>query len=293
MPGARRFESRMVQDGSGIKAVQELASRLWPPSWHPGGLGWALARGRLADEVILFDGQNGPVAWLAQGIHQPGGALALADPKVAGAAEAVAAWLRNTATRPRHTVQVSDGEPVILPALRSVGFQVLPGQPVVGMHLPASGAAVVDIEGYDVRPVGPGETSARVEAHRAAWRPPRWPMPLSTEPRWIRVPRALSPWRPIKRSDTLGCTTLTSTSWWKRPMGSWSPVASPGSIPQAAWPRSSHSASFPNTGSWSRGRPVPRCRCPPGRPGRQRGVHQHWSSPGVPGGRSGLHQGRL
>lgn len=175
MPGPRTFEPSVVDDASGIKAVQELASRLWPLSWHPGGLGWALVRGRLADEVILFDGPKGPVAWLAQGIHQPGGVLALADPGVAGAADAVAVWLRDTATRPWRTVEVSDRDPVILPALRSTGFQLLRGDSVVGMHRSAERDAVVDIEGYVVRAVRPGETSARVEVHRAAWRPASLP----------------------------------------------------------------------------------------------------------------------
>lgn len=174
-PGTRTFEPRAVQGTTtDIRAVQELASRLWPRSWHPGGLGWALARGQLADQVVLIDGANGPVAWVARGTHEPGDVLALADPTVPGAADAVASWLRDTATPPPRTVEVSPRDEVMLVALRHAGFQLLPGRPVIGMRRSATSSAV-DADGYGVRAVEPEETSVRVEVHRAAWRPASLP----------------------------------------------------------------------------------------------------------------------
>jgi GNAT superfamily N-acetyltransferase len=143
-------------------------------SWHPGGLGWALAREQFA-EVVLFGGHTDPVAWVARGMHVPGDVLALADPSVADVADAVATWLRDTATPTPRTVEVSERDAVMLPALRRAGFQLLPGQPVVGMHRSAAGGTVRDLGGYVVRPVRPEEISARVEVHRAAWRPASLP----------------------------------------------------------------------------------------------------------------------
>src|SRR5438132_1309649 len=63
--GPRAFSGR-----DDIRAMQRLASRLWPRGWHPGGLGWALARGALADEIVLFERGGELVGWAGLG-HEP------------------------------------------------------------------------------------------------------------------------------------------------------------------------------------------------------------------------------
>jgi hypothetical protein len=52
------MSARAVAGPDDISELQRLASRLWPTGWHPGGLGWALARGQLADDVVIFEGKQ-------------------------------------------------------------------------------------------------------------------------------------------------------------------------------------------------------------------------------------------
>ncbi len=59
-----------------IAAVQRLASRLWPQGWHPGGLGWVLARGQLAEEVVASGKGDDVAGWAARSVHEPGELLA-------------------------------------------------------------------------------------------------------------------------------------------------------------------------------------------------------------------------
>ena len=39
--------------------MQQLASRVWPSGWHPGGLGWGLSRNALADSVVVAVDEDG------------------------------------------------------------------------------------------------------------------------------------------------------------------------------------------------------------------------------------------
>ncbi|MBO0684559.1 MAG: GNAT family N-acetyltransferase [Candidatus Dormibacteraeota bacterium] len=165
-----------------IRAIQELASRLWPLSWHPGGLGWALARERLAEEVVLFDGVHGPAGWAARGMDEPGYLLALADPSVPAVAHAIAAWLMEVATEPRLTVEVAQSDQTLLPALRRAGFAPQYTGTFLGMRRPALDAAVARPDGYVVRAVQANETEARVEVHRSAWRPSSLPYAAAHRP---------------------------------------------------------------------------------------------------------------
>lgn len=36
-----------------VCGMQQLASRVWPSGWHPGGLGWGLSREALGDSVVV------------------------------------------------------------------------------------------------------------------------------------------------------------------------------------------------------------------------------------------------
>ncbi|HEV2370375.1 MAG TPA: hypothetical protein VGR90_10905, partial [Acidimicrobiales bacterium] len=71
---------RPVSGRTDIRGIQQLASRLWPLGWHPGGLGWALARGELAEEVVVLDGGDQVVGWAARDMDGPGYLLAQIAP---------------------------------------------------------------------------------------------------------------------------------------------------------------------------------------------------------------------
>jgi GNAT superfamily N-acetyltransferase len=182
MPEHGGLKARPAEGATDIRMVQQLASRLWPLGWHTGGLGWALARAKLAEEVVLIDGPNGAVGWVAQGVHEPGYVLALADPSLPAAAEAIAAWFRDSTTEPELKVEVADEDPILLPAIRRAGFDAQRHGTVVGTRRPALHTRVQPPTGYLVRAVRLGETEARVEVHRAAWRPATLPYPERHRP---------------------------------------------------------------------------------------------------------------
>ncbi len=165
---------RVVAADADIQEVQVLASRLWPAGWHPGGLGWALARGQLADEVVVFDGPDGVAAWAARSVHEPGELLAQVDPARPDVAEAVVEWLRACSGGIRATVEVHDGDATLASALGRGGFTPEAAAPVVGMFRPAGGAGGSG-SGCTVRAVRDDELSARVAVHRAAWKPSSLP----------------------------------------------------------------------------------------------------------------------
>jgi len=179
-------EARSFAGEKDTRAIQELASRLWPLGWHPGGLGWALARGRLADEVVVFDGPDGVAGWAARGGHHPGELLAQADPAHSGAATAVVEWLLATATAAELSIEVADDDRGLLATLRRAGF--VPGggeSAVIGMRRPARAephAPPAGPMGFAFRPVRPHEIEARVEVHRAAWLPASLPYPTQHRP---------------------------------------------------------------------------------------------------------------
>ncbi len=162
-------------DGHGdITAVQRVASRLWPVGWHPGGLGWALARGQLADEVVVFEGRDDVEGWAARSVHEPGELLAQVDPSRPDVADLIVGWLLDAVGGARATVEVHDGDATLAFALRRGGFVPHPGARVVGMFRPA-GEADTAVAGYSVRPVRDDERAARVAVHRAAWKPSTLP----------------------------------------------------------------------------------------------------------------------
>jgi ribosomal protein S18 acetylase RimI-like enzyme len=153
------------------RGIQALASRLWPLGWHPGGLGWALARDELGDEVVVWDGDGangGLVAWVARGQHNDSEVVIQVDPARPDVAEAVTRWVVERAG-PGATAEVVPADAVLAAALAAEGFRPS-GRTVYGMrrsvHAPGPDAGP-----YTVRDVRTGEDDARVEVHRRAWRP--------------------------------------------------------------------------------------------------------------------------
>jgi GNAT superfamily N-acetyltransferase len=161
-------------------AMQQLASRRWPHGPHAGGVGWAAAIGQLADQIVVIDGDgNGGLAGWA---GLAGQELVLqVDPAHTGAARQLTDWAVRTAGAADLTVTVYHGDGAAGPALAAAGFAPQPGAgPVTGMFRDAGPAGPVLPGGYRVRSVADGEQAARVEAHRAAWRPATLPWPAGT-----------------------------------------------------------------------------------------------------------------
>jgi GNAT superfamily N-acetyltransferase len=167
---------RVVTGSDDVTGLQRLASRLWPSGWHPGGLGWALARGRLAGEVVVFEGTGGVVGWAARsGVHEPEELLAQADPSRPQIADAIVDWFLAAPCVTPLSIEVYDGDAVLASALRRVGFEPEPGPRVVGMFLAADGVPAPTLPEYTIRATRADEFDARVEVHRAAWKPASQP----------------------------------------------------------------------------------------------------------------------
>jgi GNAT superfamily N-acetyltransferase len=161
--------------------LQKLASRLWPAGGHhPGGLGWALAIDEGPDDLhVALEGDE-PLGWA-------GRTGTVAEVHVAaGHPEAAAAlW---TAIQPGPAGQpvsllVFDGDDVVRHLAESSGLTPdlvqasVSGPPVYGMFHDAILDPPPAPARYRIRGLEPGEEAARVEAHRAAWRPATLPLP--------------------------------------------------------------------------------------------------------------------
>jgi ribosomal protein S18 acetylase RimI-like enzyme len=168
--------ARPVTDSGDIAELQHLASRLWPAGWHPGGLGWALARGRLADEVVLFEGKKGALGWAARsGVHEPGELLAQADPSHPEIAEAIVEWFLAMPSATPLSIDVYDGDMALASALRRAGFEPQSGARVFGMFRAAERVPAPSPVGYTIRATRADELDSRVAVHRAAWKPAAQP----------------------------------------------------------------------------------------------------------------------
>jgi ribosomal protein S18 acetylase RimI-like enzyme len=182
MGRGRAIAQRAPAGADDIRAVQALASRLWPMGWHPGGLGWALARNKLAQEVVIFDDADGLAGWAA--LDQPGSLLAQLDPSRPEAATQIVEWFLDAAEGLELSVEVMDGDDALSGALDRRGFRrAAEAGPVCGMSRPALARAPSLPGGYTVRCVQAAETSARVEVHRAAWLPASLPWHPEHRPR--------------------------------------------------------------------------------------------------------------
>lgn len=151
--------------------MQQLASRLWPSGWHPGGLGWGLSRLALAEMVVVavdVDGSGSIVGFAARG----GDEVTHVERDRDDVADALVTWLLECDKAAPITVW--DGADSLVRAVTRAGLEAVGREPWSGMLLDV--AAVRDdprrrVEGYAIRPVRDDETDARVAVHRAAWKP--------------------------------------------------------------------------------------------------------------------------
>jgi hypothetical protein len=98
-----------VTSGEDIRALQRVASACWPAGWHPGGLGWALARGELADEVVLLRDGDYTLGWAGRGAHDDGELLAQVRAGHDDGAELLVGWLLDCPV-PRLHIDVYHGD---------------------------------------------------------------------------------------------------------------------------------------------------------------------------------------
>ncbi|MBV8693411.1 MAG: GNAT family N-acetyltransferase [Actinobacteria bacterium] len=191
-----------VVTSSSIRQLQELASRLWPTGWHPGGLGWALARGQLAGEVVLATDDGVAVGWAGRGGHGPDELLAQVDPTRRDVADVLVDWITDGRRFSDLRIDVYDGDVTLGRSLVDAGFTPRPDLRVASMFRPAgligtelspetrpigrvSGVSSPGFApGYVVRAVDQDETDARVRVHRDAWRPASmpWADPETVDP---------------------------------------------------------------------------------------------------------------
>ncbi len=156
---------------SDFGGMQRLASRLWPSGWHPGGLGWGLSRHALADSVVVAidEGGSGPIVGFA---GRGGDEITHVERDRDDAADALVTWLLGI---DRHApITVWDGADALARAVSRAGLQPIGREPWSGMLLVV--AAVRNdtrrhVDGYAIRPVRADEAAARVDVHRAAWKP--------------------------------------------------------------------------------------------------------------------------
>src|SRR5262245_58225167 len=151
--------------------MQQLASRVWPSGWHPGGLGWGLSRHALADSVVVAvdEGGSAPIAGFA---GRGGDEITHVDHDRDDVADALVTWLLEVDKNAPITVW--DTADALARAVLRAGLEPVGREPWPGMFLDI-GAVRDDprrhVDGYAIRPVRPDETAARVEVHRAAWKP--------------------------------------------------------------------------------------------------------------------------
>lgn len=154
--------------------MQTLASRCWPYGLHPGGLGWSMATGQLADTIMMINGPEGELVGWA-GLSQPGSLSLQVAPDNPDVRAELIMWLTDTADGPRLSVDVYDD--AILDDFRRIGFEPTSppfgyyrmGRP--GLRAAADSLGSIRLHGYTIRSVRPDEADRRVTVHRAAWRP--------------------------------------------------------------------------------------------------------------------------
>ena len=149
--------------------MQRLASRLWPSGWHPGGLAWGLARDSLAESIVIAVDDDGTIVGFA---GRGGDEITHVEKDRDDVADALATWLLEVDDPA--PIAVWDGADALARAATRAGLEPVGREPWSGMLLDV--AAVRDnprrrVDGYSIRPVGSNETAARIEVHRAAWKP--------------------------------------------------------------------------------------------------------------------------
>ncbi len=154
-----------------VCGMQQLASRVWPSGWHPGGLGWGLSRHALGHSVVVAadEGAGGPIVGFA---GHGGDEITHVERDRDDVADALVTW--RLAVDAKAPITVWDGADALARAVLRAGLEPVGRQPWSGMLLDL--AVVRDdprrhVDGYAIRPVRADETAARIEVHRAAWKP--------------------------------------------------------------------------------------------------------------------------
>jgi GNAT superfamily N-acetyltransferase len=172
---------RAVAGRSDVEATQRFASRVWPAGWHPGGLGWAMARGELADDVVIAvdEATTDVVGWAGRGGHDAEELQAQVDPQRVDAAALLVEWMLSDSSAHRQ-LAVWDGADALVAAVTAAGLTPAARDDWQGLFLDATRAHEDprrNVEGYTLREVGDSdeELVARVAVHRAAWKPSTLP----------------------------------------------------------------------------------------------------------------------
>ena len=154
-----------------LRGMQQLASRVWPSGWHPGGLGWGLSRDALADSVVVAvdeDGTGAIVGFAGRG----GDEITHVERDRDDVADALVTWLLEVDDD--GPITVWDGADALARAAVRTRLEPVGRRPWSGMLLDVGdvrGDPRRHVPGYAIRPVGVDEIAARVEVHRAAWKP--------------------------------------------------------------------------------------------------------------------------
>ena len=151
------------------RGMQRLASRLWPSGWHPGGLGWGLSRSALAASVVVAEDDDGSIVGFA---GRGGDEITHVEQGRDDVADALVAWLLHVDGDAPITVW--DGADALARAVSRTGLAPVGREPWSGMVLDVAavrGDPRRHVDEYAIRPVHADEDAARVEVHRAAWKP--------------------------------------------------------------------------------------------------------------------------
>ena len=97
-------------------SVQQLVSRLWPHSTHPGGLGWEAASDQLPQDTMLAKRDGEVVGWAGV----TGGELIVqGEPN---ATSALLEWAMGVAKNTALRIAVFDGDEVLRTLVLEAGF---------------------------------------------------------------------------------------------------------------------------------------------------------------------------
>jgi hypothetical protein len=113
-----------------VGGMQQLASRVWPSGWHPGGLGWGLSRHALGDSVVVAvdEGPSGTIVGFA---GRGGDEITHVDRDRDDVADALVTWLLEVDEKAPITVW--DGADALARAVLRAGLEPVGRQPWSGM----------------------------------------------------------------------------------------------------------------------------------------------------------------
>lgn len=162
----------------GLRAMQELTSRIWSPEsrWHVGDLAWGRFQhvGREPEwPTMLWHTGGRTPAW--GWIELPGHMELVADQARPELVDEVLGWFEETVRDPDRSVVVSSAETHLIEAIERRGYLRADDGPFF-VQLSRGLEALPEIRlpaGYVARPVGDEDAPGRVMAHRAAFHPSR------------------------------------------------------------------------------------------------------------------------